>query len=48
VNRETQSTQKEGEGSKRRKTIDVHGVPVERKREEERRTTLTSYELVIK
>jgi len=48
VNRKTQSTQKEEEGSKRRRRpgIGVRGDPVEGEREEWRKTTITSYELV--
>jgi len=38
----------EEEGSKRRRRIGVCGGPVEGEREEGRKTTLTSYELVIK
>jgi len=48
VDRKTQSTQKEEEGSKRCKRIGLRGDPVEGEREEGRKTTLTSYELVIK
>jgi len=48
VNRKTQSTQKEEEGSKRRRRIGVRGDPVEGEREEGRKTTLKSYELSIK
>ena len=48
MNRKTQSTQKEEEGSKRRRRIGVRGDPVEGKREEGRKTTLTLYEPVIK
>jgi hypothetical protein len=48
VNRKTQSTQKEEEGSKRRRRIGVRGDPVEGEREEGRKTTLRSYELSIK
>ena len=49
VNRKTQSTPKEEEGSKRRRRpgIGVRGDPVEGEREEGRKTTLTSNELVI-
>jgi len=37
----------QGEGSKRRRRIGVHGGPVEGQREEGRKTTLTQYERIM-